>query len=41
MNVENENKGMMAFAPVLGLAGLALVAVPFLPMFFGSNPDQA
>merc|ERR1719238_1776679 len=41
MNVEKTDKGIMAFAPVAGIALLAVVAVPLLPLLFAANPDQA
>merc|ERR1712087_774750 len=42
MKVEGENdKGIMAFAPVAGVALLALLSVPLLPLLFAANPDQA
>merc|ERR1712151_954071 len=41
MKVEGGGKGMMAFAPVAGVALLALLAVPLLPLLFAANPDQA
>lgn len=34
-------KGLMAYAPVIGVAGLAVLAVPLLPLLFAANPDQA
>jgi len=41
MKVDNEDKGLMAFAPVVGVAGLAILLVPLLPLLFAANPDQA
>lgn len=41
MNVEKENNGLMAFAPVAALAGLIVLCVPLLPILFAANPDQA
>ena len=43
MQVEkgNTEKGLMAFAPVAAVAGLALVLIPLLPILFAANPDQA
>merc|ERR1712222_190022 len=41
MKVEGEDKGLMAYAPVAGVALLALLAVPLLPLLFATNPDQA
>merc|ERR1719223_653007 len=40
MKVENEDKGLKAFAPVAGIAALCVLAVPLLPLLFGANPDQ-
>ena len=37
----NDDKGIMAFAPVAGVAALALLAIPLLPILFAANPDQA
>lgn len=37
----DEDKGLAAFAPVGIVAGLALVAIPLLPILFAANPDQA
>ncbi|KAL1514964.1 hypothetical protein AB1Y20_004040 [Prymnesium parvum] len=34
------DKGAMAFAPVAGVAALALLAIPLLPILFAANPDQ-
>ena len=36
----NDDKGIMAFAPVAGVAALALLAIPLLPILFAANPDQ-
>jgi len=43
MKVDNESsdKGLLAFAPVAGVAALALLAIPLLPVLFAANPDQA
>jgi len=43
MKVDNTNqdKGIVAFAPVLGVAGLIVLLVPLLPILFAANPDQA
>jgi hypothetical protein len=38
---EKTDKGLLAYAPVAGVAALCLLAVPLLPLFFGENPDQA
>ena len=35
------DKGLVAYAPVFGLAGLIVLLVPLLPILFASNPDQA
>jgi len=35
------DKGLLAFAPVAGVALLALLAIPLLPTLFAANPDQA
>lgn len=35
------DKGLLKFAPVVGAAALALIAVPLLPLLFAANPDQA
>ena len=40
MKVDKKDKGMMAFAPVVGVAALALLSIPLLPMLFAANPDQ-
>ena len=40
MKVDKTDKGVMAFAPVALIAGLAVLAVPLLPLLFASNPDQ-
>ena len=37
----NDDKGIMAFAPVAGVAALALLTIPLLPLLFAANPDQA
>ena len=41
MKVENTDKGVLAFAPVIGVAALAVLSVPILPLLFAANPDQA
>merc|ERR1719247_2582455 len=41
MNVEKVDKGLLAFAPIIGVAGLAVLSVPLLPILFAANPDQA
>jgi len=41
MKVEGQDKGVMAYAPVVGVAALAVLAVPLLPLLFAANPDQA
>uniref|UniRef100_A0A7S0L765 Uncharacterized protein n=1 Tax=Coccolithus braarudii TaxID=221442 RepID=A0A7S0L765_9EUKA len=41
MKVEGQDKGIMAFAPVVGVAALAVLCVPLLPLLFAANPDQA
>jgi len=41
MKVETKDKGVLAFAPVIGVAGLAVLSVPLLPLLFAANPDQA
>ncbi|KOO33940.1 hypothetical protein Ctob_010755 [Chrysochromulina tobinii] len=40
MKVDKKDKGLMAFAPVAGVAVLALLAIPLLPSLFAANPDQ-
>ncbi len=30
----------MQYAPVAGVAALALLLIPFLPALFAANPDQ-
>merc|ERR1719183_2497278 len=40
MKVEKTDKGVMAFAPVVGVAALAILSVPLLPLLFAANPDQ-
>ena len=40
MKVEKGDKGLLAFAPVVGVAALAVLAVPLLPVLFAANPDQ-
>ena len=40
VKVEKTDKGIMAYAPVAGIALLAVAAVPLLPILFASNPDQ-
>ena len=37
----SDSKGIMAFAPVAGVAALALLTIPLLPLLFAANPDQA
>ena len=41
MKVENTDKGALAYAPVVGVAALALLSIPLLPALFAANPDQA
>jgi len=41
MKVENTDKGVLSFAPVIGVAALAVLSVPLLPLLFAANPDQA
>ena len=41
MKVDKQDKGLLAFAPVIGVAALAVLAVPLLPVLFAANPDQA
>ena len=41
MNVDKADKGVLAFAPVVGAAALAVLSVPLLPLLFAANPDQA
>lgn len=41
MKTDSDEKGLMAFAPVAGVAALALLAIPLLPVLFAANPDQA
>ena len=36
-----EDKGLMTYAPVAGVALLAVALVPLLPLLFAANPDQA
>ena len=38
MNVDKVDKGLLAFAPIIGVAGLAVLAVPLLPILFAANP---
>ena len=40
MKVDKKDKGMMVYAPVVGVAALALLAIPLLPALFAANPDQ-
>lgn len=40
MKVDKGDKGLLAFAPVVGVAALAVLAVPLLPVLFAANPDQ-
>merc|ERR1719453_2350672 len=40
MKVDKKDKGMLAFAPVVGVAALALLSIPLLPLLFAANPDQ-
>jgi hypothetical protein len=35
------DKGLLKFAPIVGAAALALIALPLLPLLFAANPDQA
>jgi hypothetical protein len=37
----SQGKGLVAFAPVIGIAGLIVLLVPLLPILFAANPDQA
>jgi len=41
MKVDQQDKGLLAFAPVVGVAALAVLSVPLLPLLFAANPDQA
>merc|ERR1719460_1720673 len=41
MKVDQADKGLLAFAPVVGVAALAVLSVPLLPLLFAANPDQA
>ena len=41
IKVEKTDKGLLQYAPVIGVAALAIAAVPLLPILFGANPDQA
>ena len=38
--VQQDSKGIMQFAPVIGVAALALISIPLLPVLFSANPDQ-
>jgi len=38
---QNKDKGLIAYAPVIGVAGLIVLLVPLLPILFAANPDQA
>ena len=39
---ENKEKSpLLTYAPVIGVAGLAALAIPLLPLLFGVSPDQA
>ena len=40
MKVDKKDKGILAFAPVAGVAALALLSIPLLPTLFAANPDQ-
>ena len=40
VKVDKTDKGLMAYAPVAGVAALAFLSVPLLPMLFAANPDQ-
>lgn len=40
MKVDKGDKGLLAFAPVVGVAALAVLSVPLLPVLFAANPDQ-
>ena len=40
VKVDREEKGIMQYAPVAGVAALALLLIPFLPALFAANPDQ-
>ena len=40
MKVEKTDKGVMQFAPIIGVAVLAVASVPLLPLLFAANPDQ-
>jgi hypothetical protein len=37
----SQSKGLVAFAPVIGIAGLIVLLIPLLPILFAANPDQA
>lgn len=41
MKVDGADKGILKYAPVAGVAALALLAIPLLPTLFAANPDQA
>ena len=41
MKVDKKDKGILQFAPVIGVAVLAVASVPLLPLLFAANPDQA
>lgn len=41
MKVDQADKGLLAYAPVVGVAALAVLSVPLLPLLFAANPDQA
>jgi len=41
MKVEKTDKGILAFAPIFGVAALAALSFPLLPLLFAANPDQA
>merc|ERR1719408_204790 len=41
MKVEKTDKGILQFAPIIGVAGIAALSIPLLPILFAANPDQA
>ena len=41
MKVDKADKGLLVFAPVVGVAALAFLSIPLLPALFAANPDQA
>ena len=38
---QKQDKGLLAYAPVIGVAGLCALAIPLLPILFAASPDQA